>query len=239
MQRTILKRTGGVAALALSLSLGLAACSSEDADSGSDSSGSESSATEESPSEESSPSEDSSESEAAEEPMYFGAACAEVPQNGPGSAEGMADDPVATAASNNPLLETLVTAVTEADLVQTLNGLEAATVFAPTNDAFAKIPEADLNALLGDKPALTTVLTHHVLPERVDPSDLAGDQTTVAEDTVTIEGEGEDFTIPAANGGEEANIICGNVQTANANVYVIDSVLMPEQTGGGNGGGNG
>jgi uncharacterized surface protein with fasciclin (FAS1) repeats len=238
MQRTILKRTGGVAALALSLSLGLAACSSEDADSGSDATESESSTADESPSEETSPSESES-ADSAEEPMYFGAACAEVPQNGAGSAEGMADDPVATAASNNPLLETLTAAVGEAGLAQTLNGLEAATVFAPTNDAFAKIPEADLNALLGDKPALTTVLTHHVIAERLDPSELAGDQTTVAEDTVTIEGEGEDFTIPAANGGEEANIICGNVQTANANVYVIDSVLMPEQTGGGNGGGNG
>ena len=232
MQRTILKRTGGVAALALSLSLGLAACSSEDADSGSDATESESSSsTEESPSEETSPSESES-TEAAEEPMYFGAACAEVPQNGQGSAEGMADDPVATAASNNPLLETLTTAVGEAGLVQTLNGLEAATVFAPTNDAFAKIKEADLNALLADKQQLTTVLTHHVIAERLDPSDLAGDQTTVAEDTVTIEGEGEDFTIPAANGGEAANVICGNVQTANANVYVIDSVLMPEMAGG-------
>ncbi|WP_299053616.1 fasciclin domain-containing protein [uncultured Nocardioides sp.] len=235
MQRTILKRTGGVAALALSLSLGLAACSSEDSsDTGTDASDTESSAS----SDEASPSEpESSESEAAEEPMYFGAACADVPKQGEGSAEGMADDPVATAASNNPLLSTLVTAVTEADLVQTLNGLEAATVFAPANSAFEKIPEADLNALLGDKPALTTVLTHHVIAERLDPSQLAGDQTTVAEDTVTIEGEGEDFTIPAANGGEEANVVCGNVQTANANVYVIDSVLMPEMSG--NGGGNG
>jgi uncharacterized surface protein with fasciclin (FAS1) repeats len=234
MQRTILKRTGGVAALALSLSLGLAACSSEDADSGSDAADTESSATEESS--EAAPEEPES-TEAAEEPMYFGAACADVPQNGEGSAEGMADDPVATAASNNPLLSTLVTAVTEADLVNTLNGLEAATVFAPANSAFEKIPEEDLNALLGDKPALTTVLTHHVIAERLDPSELAGDQTTVAEDTVTIEGEGEDFTIPAANGGEEANVVCGNVQTANANVYVIDSVLMPEMAG--NGGGNG
>ncbi len=216
------------------MSLGLAACGSDsDSAETADDTSSESAETtpSESPSE---PAESESESTDAE-PMNFGAGCEGVPTSGPGSVDGMADDPVGTAASNNPLLTTLTAAVQEAGLVQTLNGLEAATVFAPTDDAFAKIPQADLDALLADKEALTQVLLHHVVPERLDPSDLAGDQDTAAEDVVTVEGEGEEFEIPAANGGELATVVCGNVQTANANVYVIDSVLMPEMTGGGNG----
>ena len=69
----------------------------------------------------------------------FGAACSAVPKTGSGSFDGMSQDPVATAASNNPLLSTLVTAVKKAGLVDTLNSAEDITVFAPTNDAFAKI----------------------------------------------------------------------------------------------------
>ena len=71
----------------------------------------------------------------------FGAGCSAIPTEGKGSFNGMVTDPVGTAASNNPLLKTLVAAVTEADLVDTLNSAPALTVFAPTDDAFAKIPE--------------------------------------------------------------------------------------------------
>ena len=145
-----------------------------------------------------------------------------MPTSGEGSVEGMADDPVATAASNNPLLKTLVAAVGEAGLVDTLNSAEALTVFAPTDDAFAAIPKKDLNALLADKEALTTVLTHHVVGERLSPEDVAGEHETLAGDMLTVEGEGEDFTIG------EASVVCGNVQTANATVYVVDQVLMPQ-----------
>ena len=134
----------------------------------------------------------------------------------------MADDPVATAASNNPLLTTLVAAVTEAGLVDTLNSADALTVFAPTDDAFAKIPEKDLNALLADKEALTTVLTHHVVAGELSPEDVAGEHETLAGDMITVEGSGEDFT------AEGAAVVCGNVSTANATVYVIDSVMMPK-----------
>ena len=153
----------------------------------------------------------------------FGPGCAGVPTTGEGSVEGMADDPVATAASNNPLLKTLVAAVTEADLVDTLNSAEALTVFAPTDDAFAAIPKKDLNALLADKEALTTVLTHHVVGEQIAPEDLAGEHETLAGDMITVEGEGEEFTV----GKENAKVLCGNIPTANATVYVVDTVLMP------------
>ena len=160
-----------------------------------------------------------------EEPMAdgpFGPGCAGVPTDGEGSVEGMADDPVATAASNNPLLKTLVAAVTEAGLVDTLNSAENLTVFAPTDDAFAQIPKKDLNALLADKETLTTVLTHHVVGERLAPDAVAGEYETLAGDMLTVEGSGEDFTIG------DASVVCGNVQTANATVYVVDQVLMPQ-----------
>ena len=85
----------------------------------------------------------------------FGAGCSAIPTDGKGSFDGMVTDPVATAASNNPLLKTLVAAVTEADLVDTLNSAPALTVFAPTDDAFGKIPKKDLDAVLADKPTLT------------------------------------------------------------------------------------
>ena len=153
----------------------------------------------------------------------FGPGCAEVPEDGDGSFEGMAQDPVATAASNNPLLSTLVTAVGEADLVDTLNSAEDITVFAPTNEAFDKIPEEDLNALLEDQEQLTEVLTYHVVEGEQAPDALEdGTFTSLQGDDVTTEGAGEDFTV---NG--DSRVVCGNVQTSNATVYLVDTVLMP------------
>jgi uncharacterized surface protein with fasciclin (FAS1) repeats len=160
----------------------------------------------------------------------FGAACSQVPTEGEGSVEGMSDDPVATAASNNPLLSTLVQAVTQANLVDTLNTTQDITVLAPANPAFEAVPADALTALLADQAQLTAVLTHHVIPGRLTPEELAGEHATVAGDMVTIEGSGEDFSIAAEGtvlGSAPASVICGNVQTANATVYVIDQVLAP------------
>ncbi len=203
---TTIKRTG-LAAAAIAMSMGLAACGSDD----SSESSSSSTPQQEETTEEATP--------VSDEP--FGPACSAVPADGAGSFQGMTTAPVATAASNNPVLETLVAAVTAADLGDTLNSAPELTVFAPANDAFGAIPEADLNALLADKPALTKVLTHHVVGERIAPEDLAGDHETLNGDTITVEGSDENFTIG------EASIICGNVQTANATVYIIDGVLQP------------
>ncbi|MDV6011384.1 fasciclin domain-containing protein [Haloechinothrix sp. LS1_15] len=153
----------------------------------------------------------------------FGVACDAVPEDGDGSFEGMAQDPVATAASNNPVLSTLVTAVGEAELVDTLNGAEDITVFAPANDAFEAIPEEDLEALLADQEALTDVLTYHVVDQRLDPGELDdGTFETLQGDSVTTTQDGEDVTV------NDASVVCGNVQTANATVYIIDGVLMPQ-----------
>ena len=122
----------------------------------------------------------------------FGPACSAIPKSGAGSFQGMSTAPVATAASANPVLKTLVAAVTAAGLVDTLNSAPELTVFAPANDAFAAIPKKDLNALLADKPALTKVLTHHVVEGKIAPEDLAGTHKTLAGDEITVEGSGED-----------------------------------------------
>jgi len=120
------------------------------------------------------------------------------------------------------VLSSLVGAVKEAGLVDTLNSADGITVFAPTNDAFSALPKATLNAAMADpKGLLTTVLTNHVVEGRIAPDMLAGDHKTLAGTTITVEGSGEDFTVGTAK------VVCGNVQTANATVYIIDGVLLP------------
>ena len=154
----------------------------------------------------------------------FGAACSAVPTSGKGSFDGMSADPVATAASNNPLLSTLVTAVKKAGLVDTLNSAPNITVFAPTNDAFAKIPAKTLKKVLADKKTLTAILTEHVVGEKLSPDMLTGAHKTLnPKQGVTVKGSGEAFTV---NGS--AKVLCGNVQTSNATVYIIDTVLLPK-----------
>ncbi|SEN81376.1 fasciclin domain-containing protein [Actinacidiphila rubida] len=156
----------------------------------------------------------------------FGPGCASVPKNGAGSFDGMSKDPVATAASNNPALSTLVAAVKKAGLVDTLNNAQNITVFAPTNDAFAKIPKATLDKVLADKAMLTKILTYHVVGQPVKaPDGLAhGTYTTLEKGTLTTSGSGQSYKV---NG--TANVVCGNVTTANATVQIIDTVLMPPQ----------
>jgi len=157
----------------------------------------------------------------------FGEGCAAVPADGEGSFTGMTDDPVATAASNNPVLSTLVQAVMQANLVDTLNSAQDVTVIAPANPAFEAIPPDTLQAVLADNAQLTAILSHHVIEGRLAPDELAGTHTTLNGDEVTIEGSGEDFTVAQTVTGTPASVICGNVQTANATVYVVDQVLAP------------
>ena len=144
---------------------------------------------------------------------------------GPASVTGMAQDPVAVAASNNPILKTLTQAVSgqlnpNVNLVDTFNGGEF-TVFAPVDDAFAKLPTATVDGLKTDAKTLTSILTYHVVPGRLSPDQVNGTHKTVEGATLTVTGAGDDIE---ANG---ANVICGGVQTANATVYLIDTVLMP------------
>jgi uncharacterized surface protein with fasciclin (FAS1) repeats len=154
----------------------------------------------------------------------FGAACSAVPASGAGSLDALAQDPVATAASNTPELSTLVTAVKKADLVDTLNSAQGITVFAPTNDAFAAVPKATLDKALGDpKGLLTTVLTYHVVQGQLTPDQLAGSHKTLEGTTLEVTGSGEEFTVNGNSG-----VVCGNIKTANATVYLIDQVLLPK-----------
>jgi uncharacterized surface protein with fasciclin (FAS1) repeats len=155
----------------------------------------------------------------------FGAGCAAVPTDAsnPGSFAAMAKVPVATAASGNPVLSTLVTAVKKANLVDALNSAQGITVFAPANSAFEKIPSDQLNKVLADDATLKKVLTYHVVPGRLTPEQLDGSHKTLEGGDLTIAGSGTDFTV---NGNSA--VVCGNVQTENATVYIVDSVLMPK-----------
>ena len=219
MNRSSLRRTGAAGAALIALTLGLAACG-DDSDSGS-------AASDETTAAAATPSDPMSSDPMAADAgaETFGPGCSAIPTDGKGSFNGMVTDPVATAASNNPLLTTLVAAVTAVSgLADTLNAAPALTVFAPTNDGFGKIPEKDLNAVLADQPTLTAILSHHVVGEQLGPDQLAGEHETLNGDTITIEGDAETgFTVD----GDAANVICGNIPTKNATVYVIDSVLMP------------
>jgi uncharacterized surface protein with fasciclin (FAS1) repeats len=156
----------------------------------------------------------------------FGPACSSVPKTGAGSFTGMSTAPVATAASANPVLSTLVTAVKKAGLVDTLNSASGITVFAPDNAAFAKIPTSTLDSVLANKTELTKILTYHVVSGRLTPAQLAAGKTekTLEGGTVTVAVKNGTYTV---NG---ADVVCGNVQTANATVYIISSVLMPKSS---------
>ncbi|MFY9933182.1 MAG: fasciclin domain-containing protein, partial [Streptosporangiaceae bacterium] len=131
--------------------------------------------------------------------------------------------PVATAASANPLLSTLVTAVKKAGLVDTLNSASNITVFAPDNAAFAKLPKATLDKVLANKAELTKILTYHVVSGRNTPTDLAAGKALKTLEGGTVAPADMSGTY-SVNG---ASVVCGNVQTSNATVYIISSVLMP------------
>ena len=164
--------------------------------------------------------------EAMEAMAPSGPLCSAVPADGEGSFDGMTDDPAATAASNNPVLSTLVQAVSAAGLVDTLNSDGPFTIFAPANPAFEALPPGTLDAVLADTDLLTSVLTLHVVAgEKLSSADLA------ELDSVTTV-NGADITLEVADDGSlmvngQATVGCADIQTANATVHVIDAVLMP------------
>ena len=203
--------------LALTCALGVAACSS----SGSSSPASSASAPASAPM--SSSSAAAAAGSGAATTTDFGPGCSSVPKSGAGSFSGMATAPVATAASANPVLSTLVAAVKAAGLVDTLNSAVNITVFAPDNAAFAKIPPATLKSILANKAELTKILTYHVAGASYTASELASGM-----DIKTLEGG---IVTPALKSGtytvNGADVVCGNVKTANATVYIINSVLTP------------
>ncbi|MEU8842292.1 fasciclin domain-containing protein [Streptomyces roseus] len=217
MNNMNIRRTAIAVAAAALLPFSLAACSDSGKD-GASGSGSDKSSEASAPAAPATP----DASMAMDKP--FGPACAGVPAEGAGSFDGMAKDPVATAASNNPALSTLVAAVKQAGLVDTLNNAKDITVFAPTNDAFAKIPKADLDKVLADKATLTKILTYHVVGQKLTPKQLEnGSFETLEKGKLTTSGSGEAYKV-----NDTSHVVCGNVKTANANVYIVDTVLMPK-----------
>jgi len=162
----------------------------------------------------------------------FGPACSQVPTEGPGSAQGMVNDPVATAASHNPLLTTLTKAVAAANVVDTLNSAPAITVFAPTDPAFAALEtqHPGITNQLTTAPDVATpnsqlakILTYHVVGQRYDAAGIvsAGTLTSLEGAKLTIGGTA---AAPTING---APVLCGNIPTKNATVFVIGQVLSP------------
>jgi uncharacterized surface protein with fasciclin (FAS1) repeats len=216
-----MKKYATAAAVATQLSM-TAACGSDDTDTASSSGNNDSSSSMENESD--APADDKVDPAA----NLVGPGCADYAEavpDGAGSVEGMAQDPVAVAASNNPVLKTLTAAVSgelnpDVNLVDTLNGDEF-TVFAPVDEAFAAVPKKTVTTLSKDADLLSTVLTYHVVPGQIAPSDIEGMQTTVQGEDVEVTGSGDDLKV---NG---ASVICGGVQTANATVYLIDAVMMP------------
>lgn len=246
-------RRAASAVAALAVTFSLAACGSDDSDSQDDSSAGQesSSATEESSDSEMGSEMDSEmtdemtddmtdsemegESSSGQDGQFdavFGPACESLPADGePGSLTGMVSDPVATAAGTNPLLTQLVGAIGSVDgLAGTLNDAPALTVFAPTDDAFGALPPKQVKGLMdgakkdGAKSDLATILSHHVVGENLDPMKVAGEQPTLIGDNLTVSGDPESG-MTVSDGTVEAKVLCGGIPTANATVYVIDSVL--------------
>jgi uncharacterized surface protein with fasciclin (FAS1) repeats len=153
------------------------------------------------------------------------AAYAQQVPTGPGSVAGMANDPVAVAASNNPMLTTLTSALSgklnpQVNLVDTLDNGQY-TVFAPTDQAFSKLDAATLDSLRTNAPLLNKILTYHVVAGQLSPAQVDGTHNTLQGSPLTVTGSGNGLRV------NNASVVCGGVQTANATVYMIDTVLMP------------
>jgi uncharacterized surface protein with fasciclin (FAS1) repeats len=161
-------------------------------------------------------------------PNLIGAGCADyaaMHADGPASVTGMSTVPVAVAASNNPELTTLTAALSgqlnpDVNLVDTLNGGQF-TVFAPTDAAFNKLPADTINQLKTNSDMLKSILTYHVVPGQLSPNQVDGSHNSVQGAPVNVTGTGDGLKV------NNAGLVCGGVPTANAQVYMIDTVLMP------------
>ena len=161
-------------------------------------------------------------------PNLIGSGCADyaaMHADGPASVAGMSQVPVAVAASNNPELTTLTAAVSgqlnpQVNLVDTLNSGQF-TVFAPTDAAFNKLPASTINELKTNSDLLKSILTYHVVPGQLSPNQVDGSHKTVQGAPVNVTGAGNGLKV------NNAGLVCGGVPTANAQVYMVDTVLMP------------
>jgi uncharacterized surface protein with fasciclin (FAS1) repeats len=165
---------------------------------------------------------------AAAAPNLIGSGCADyaaMHSDGPASVAGMSQDPVAVAASNNPELTTLTAALSgqlnpQVNLVDTLNNGQY-TVFAPTDAAFNKLPAGTIDQLKTNASMLKSILTYHVVPGQLSPDQVDGSHNTVQGAALNVTGSGNGVKV------NNAGLVCGGVPTANAQVYMVDTVLMP------------
>jgi uncharacterized surface protein with fasciclin (FAS1) repeats len=154
----------------------------------------------------------------------FGPGCSSIPRSGTGSFAEMSKDLVTDASAHLPMLSQWVHAVDEADMHRTLKEAQHITVFAPDNAAFAKVPKSQLAQLLENKAELRKTLLYHVVGHRITPDALSNSAfTTLSNGALLTSGSGQSFKVDGT-----ANIVCGNIQTVNANLYIIDSVLSPQ-----------
>ena len=154
----------------------------------------------------------------------FGTDCSSVPTAGDGSLEMIMHDPFVTAAGTNPQLATLVHAIGEAKLTDSLNAQQGITVFAPTNAAFTSMDQSVLDMAMHDPMGeLGKILSYHVVTGQLSPSQLDGTHTTLEGGTLTVSGANDAFTV---NG--TAHVVCGDIHVANATLYLVDMVLVPK-----------
>jgi len=152
----------------------------------------------------------------------IGTDCGMIPAAGMGSMHGMAMDPVVTAASHNPLITTLAAEIMKADLTATLNTAKSITVFAPDNQAFKNLTAHDM-AMMSGMTELAKVLKYHVVTGHITPAELAHGMTLT-----TLEGSQlKTSRMGSVYEVNNADVTCGNLHTANATVYIINTVLMP------------
>ena len=156
------------------------------------------------------------------EAARFGSDCGMVPAAGMGSFHSMSMDPVVTAAMHNPLLTSFAADVKAAGLTGDLNSMHAFTVFAPANTAFKKLPAGEMSMMHSSK-ELAKILKYHVVSGRVTPAELAHGMTLQTLEGGSVKGAKMGSVYEVNN----AQVICGNIQTANATVYVINKVLVP------------
>ena len=158
----------------------------------------------------------------AETAATIGTDCGMIPAAGMGSMHGMAMDPVVIAASHNPLITTLAAEIMKADLTATLNTAKSITVFAPDNQAFKNLTAHDM-AMMSGMTELAKVLKYHVVTGHITPAELAHGMTLT-----TLEGSQlKTSRMGSVYEVNNADVTCGNLHTANATVYIINTVLMP------------
>jgi uncharacterized surface protein with fasciclin (FAS1) repeats len=154
---------------------------------------------------------------------HVGSQCHTMPAHGKGSYHGMAAAPVVTAASHNPHLSDLVNAIKAAGMTDALNSAHDITVFAPDNRAFAALRKSGLARMMASRADLVGTLEYQVVPGRRSPAVLAAGRrfSTYEGRKVLAVKTGDTYRV------NNAIVICGNIRTSNATVYITNRVMLP------------